>query len=137
MITSAFCSKDIDMSHGKFGTAINCIDGRVQLPLINWMKEQYHLDYVDSVTEAGPDKIMAEQGPEVASIKARVNISVKAHGSKILIIAGHYDCAANPVDEAVHREQIKSGIRTAASWNLPLENIIGVWINKDWKPEEI
>ncbi len=125
------------MSHGKFGTAINCIDGRVQLPLIIWMKEKYHLDYVDSVTEAGPDKIMAEHGPEIPSIINRVNISVKAHGSKILVIAGHYDCAANPVDEAMHRAQIKSAILTARSWNLPLDNIIGVWINKDWEPEEI
>ncbi len=125
------------MSHGKFGTAINCIDGRVQLPLINWMKDKYHLDYIDSVTEAGPDKIMAEQGPEIPAIRSRVGISVKAHGSKILIIAGHYDCAANPVDETQHRAQIKLGVQTAKDWHLPLDRIIGVWINKDWQPEVI
>jgi len=125
------------MGHGKFGTAINCIDGRVQLPLISWMKEQFHLDYVDSITEAGPDKIMAEQGPEVLSIRNRVNISVKAHGSNILVIAGHYDCAANPVDEAQHRVQIKKAIQVAYSWNLPIETITGVWINRDWKVEPV
>ena len=50
---------DKGMSHGKFGTAINCLDGRVQLPVSNWMKMQFHLDYIDMITEPGPDKIVA------------------------------------------------------------------------------
>lgn len=30
------------MISGKFGTVINCIDGRVQIPVSNWIKENYH-----------------------------------------------------------------------------------------------
>jgi Putative carbonic anhydrase len=37
------------MGEGKFGTAINCMDGRVQEPVINWMKVRYGLDYVDMI----------------------------------------------------------------------------------------
>jgi len=33
--------------HGKFATAINCMDGRVQLPVINWLMENLSVDYVD------------------------------------------------------------------------------------------
>lgn len=43
----------------KFGTAINCIDGRVQLPVIKWLKENYYLDFVDMITEPGPDKVLS------------------------------------------------------------------------------
>lgn len=40
----------------QFVTAINCMDGRVQEPVIKWMKEKYNATYVDMITEAGPNK---------------------------------------------------------------------------------
>ncbi len=30
------------MSQGTFGTAINCMDGRVQEPVARWLKEHYY-----------------------------------------------------------------------------------------------
>ena len=126
------------MAHGKFGTAINCMDGRVQFPVANWMKEQFHLDYVDIITEPGPDKILASgQGQAVEAIKARAQISAKAHGSRIIVIAGHDDCAGNPVSKEQHLLQIKEAVQTIRSWNLPFEKVIGVWVNKDWNIEVI
>lgn len=43
-----------------FGTALNCIDGRTQIPIINWMKENFGLDYVDLITEPGMDKVLSQ-----------------------------------------------------------------------------
>jgi hypothetical protein len=43
-----------------FVMAINCMDGRVQLPVIEWLKKEYEADYVDMITEPGPNKILAE-----------------------------------------------------------------------------
>jgi hypothetical protein len=126
------------MSHGKFGTAINCMDGRVQFPVANWMKEQFHLDYIDMITEPGPDKILSlGQGQIIESIKAKVEISTKAHGSKIILIAGHDDCAGNPVSKEQHLVHIRKAVQTVHSWDLPLEKVIGVWVNKDWNIEVI
>jgi hypothetical protein len=124
---------DKGMSHGKFGTAINCIDGRVQFPVANWMKMQFHLDYVDMITEPGPDKIVASgQGQIIESIKVKAVISAKAHGSKVILIAGHDDCAGNPVSKELHLQQIKTAMQIVESWNLPFERVIGIWVNKDW-----
>lgn len=126
------------MAHGNFGTAINCMDGRVQLPVINWMMEQFHLDYIDMITEPGPDKILSSgQGQLAESIKARVQISSKAHGSKILVMVGHDDCAGNPVEKDQHLSQVRQSVETINSWNLPFDKVIGVWINEDWKIEII
>ena len=126
------------MAHGKFGTTINCMDGRTQFPIANWMKEQFHLDYVDTITEPGPDKILASgQGQLVESIRSRAQISAKAHGSKIIVIVAHYDCAGNPVSKEQHLLHAKKSIQTIRSWNLPVEKIIGVWVNEDWKVEVI
>lgn len=126
------------MSHGKFGTAINCMDGRAQLPVINWMKSKYDLDFIDMITEPGPDKMLAQGTPaQVKSIKSRVLISVNAHGSETILVAGHHDCAGNPVPKEEHIRQVKECVKDLQSWKLPVKNIIGAWINDNWTLEII
>jgi len=34
-----------------FATAINCMDGRAQLPVIEWIKEKQPVGFVDMITE--------------------------------------------------------------------------------------
>jgi hypothetical protein len=126
------------MQHGKFGTAINCMDGRVQLPVINWMKSKYALDFIDMVTEPGPDKMLTQGNPaQVESIKSRVLISVNAHGSETILVAAHHDCAGNPVSKEEHIKQVKECVKILQSWKLPVKNILGVWINANWAIEII
>jgi len=126
------------MHKGKFGTTINCMDGRTQLPMIAWMKSTYGLDYVDMITEPGPDKLLSEQIPEyVKSIRSRVEISVNAHGSKIIAVVSHYDCAGNPVSKEEHIRQVRDCLNLIKSWGLPVSDIIGVWINDHWTVEII
>lgn len=126
------------MHKGKFGTAINCMDGRVQLPVINWLKEKYSLDFVDSITEPGPDKMLTQGNmAQVESIKSRILISVNAHGSETIFIAAHHDCAGNPVSREEHIKQIKECIKILSSWNLPVKKIIGAWINENWTIETV
>ena len=126
------------MHAGKFGTAINCMDGRVQLPVINWMKDKYGLDYVDMITEPGPDGTLPNGRPgQVESIKSRVMISVNAHGSQTILVAAHHDCAGNPVSKEEHIRMIGDFLKEIRSWGLPVKDIIGVWINGDWAVEVI
>ena len=91
------------MAKGTFVTAINCMDGRVQEPVLRWMKQRFEVDYVDMITEPGPDKIMTS-GPVDAleSIKRRVSISVNAHASRVVAVAVHHDCAGYPVSKEEH-----------------------------------
>jgi hypothetical protein len=124
--------------HGKFATAINCMDGRVQLPVINWLRENLSVDYVDMITEPGPDKILAEGSAATQdSIKARVLISVNKHGSDTILVAAHHDCAGNPVARAQHEEHIRQSIIRIHSWNLPVKRIFGAWIGENWEVEII
>jgi len=94
------------MKKYKFATALNCMDGRVQIPIIEFLKKKFKVDYVDMITEPGIDKILAEGNKELISwIKEKIKISVKKHNSKVIAIVGHADCAGNPVKK--HVEQIK------------------------------
>ena len=67
-----------------FCTAINCMDGRTQLPVIEFLRRQFDAAYVDSVTEPGPVRILADRADPaaVASIRRRVEISLHKHGSR-------------------------------------------------------
>ena len=126
------------MSHGKFVTTINCMDGRVQLPVIQYLLDKYGADYVDSITEPGPDKILAftDDMSIVENIKKRVDISVNQHRSHVITIAGHYDCAGNPVDEKTHIEHILKSIETIKTWNMKTE-ILGLYVDENWHVHEV
>ena len=121
------------MDGKKFVTAINCIDGRAQIPIIKWMKHKYEAQYVDRITEAGPIKILSEKqnGIDLQSIKKRVEISVNVHGSKNVAIIGHYDCAGNPVDKETQIKQIKNAVDVIKSWSYNV-NVVGLWLDNNW-----
>ncbi len=118
----------------KFVTAINCMDGRVQLPAIEWMKRKYNAEYVDMITEPGPIKILDENVNTclIESIKNRIDVSVNKHLSKVIAIIGHYDCTGNPVEKDIQIKQIESSIKLVSSWNFNAD-IIGLWIDENWE----
>ena len=43
-----------------FFTVINCIDGRIQLPVIQYLQQKYNVEFIDSITEVGPNLILAD-----------------------------------------------------------------------------
>lgn len=125
------------MPHGKFGTAINCMDGRAQLPIIHWLKESYHLDYVDMITEPGADKAVAQGTAELlTSLRAKAQISVQAHGSGLIAVAGHDDCAANPVSQEEHWKQIRQAVEVIRAWGFPVK-VIGLWVDATWNVQTV
>ena len=119
------------MAKGKFATSVSCMDGRIQIPLINWIKENFSVDYVDTITEPGIDKQVADN-TDLESIKTKVGISINKHESELIIVSGHYDCAGNPVSNEEHITQIKKGIEVISSWNLGVK-VVGVWVDDTWK----
>jgi hypothetical protein len=114
------------------------MDGRVQLPVIEWVKTNCGVDYVDMITEPGPDRLVAiGQGAELGSIRARLLISLTKHGSETLVIAGHDDCAGNPVSKDVHLNQIRRAVEVVRNWNLPIKHVLGLWVNHEWQVEKV
>lgn len=121
-----------------FCTAINCMDGRVQLPVINYLKKKYGTEYVDMVTEPGPNKILSDGAEQklIESIFHRIDISVNKHGSTHIAVIGHHDCAGNPVGEEEQRVHTLKAVEVIRD---KLKNIvvIGLWVNEMGKVEEV
>ncbi|MDX1595503.1 MAG: carbonic anhydrase [Nitrosopumilaceae archaeon] len=123
------------MAEGKFATSICCMDGRIQLPLIKWVKDNYSVDFVDTVTEPGVDKTVSDN-QNLESIKKKVGISINAHKSSLIVVSGHYDCAGNPVSNQEHIEHIKKSVDVIKSWNEDV-TVVGVWVNDKWEIETV
>jgi len=122
----------------KFYTVINCMDGRVQLPVIQYLQKRFEIDFVDSVTEAGPNLILSESkfSRPARSILSRVEISLKQHNSAGISVVGHHDCAGNPaprdkqiihIHNAVHHLQQKYQNVT----------VNGLWVDDHWDVHEL
>ncbi|NQV29269.1 MAG: hypothetical protein HQ508_00135 [Candidatus Marinimicrobia bacterium] len=114
----------------KFATVINCIDGRVQQPVNDWMKSKTGAEFIDVITEAGPDKIMASTSTASRLILKRILISRDLHKSKEIAIIAHADCAGNPVSKAIHLEHLRKAAKIIETWNLEM-TIMTAWVGED------
>jgi len=115
----------------RFGTAINCIDGRTQEVVIDYMKQKYNIDGVDMVTFPGADGLFSNEqnSTEVALIRRAVSVSIDRHGSQIVALVGHHDCAGNPGDREHHNKHIRRAMQEVSSWNLNTQ-VIGLYVNE-------
>lgn len=120
-----------------FGTAINCIDGRAQAPVMDKIRSHFGVTYVDMITEPGADKIMAAGPAEaIEAIKRKVVLSVERHESRVVAVVAHHDCLANPVSKAEHFDCLKRAVERVVGWGLPVR-VVGLWVNEWWWAEVV
>ena len=120
-----------------FAGAVNCMDGRTQLTVYNYLKRRCGAAYVDMITEPGPVRILA-RGKErglIASIRKRVGISVEKHGARLMAVVAHHDCAGNPAAKKRQLKQLAASVKTIRSWGFEAE-VIGLWVDRNWKTHQ-
>ena len=120
-----------------FCATINCMDGRVQLPVIPFLQDYFKAEFVDSITEPGPVRFFDETTDPamLKSIMTRVDISVNHHGSCNIAVCAHPDCAGNPVDDDTQKEQLKKAIIFLKE-AYPNVNVVGFWIKDNLHPQK-
>jgi hypothetical protein len=114
------------------------MDGRIQLPVINYLKKKFNAEYVDSITEPGPNLILSEGNDDtlIDSIINRLKISVENHNSIGIAVVGHYDCAGNPSPYSEQIQQINNSVEFIKN-KYPELDVIGLWVNENWIVEPI
>ncbi len=90
-----------------FITALNCIDGRLQRVVLDFIKDIYNIEFVDMITAPGIDGFFLKDKVLRDYIKESIFISLEKHNSKNILVFGHEDCAGNPVKNQEHIENIK------------------------------
>lgn len=109
------------------------MDGRVQEPVIKYLKKRYNVPYVDSITEPGPIKILAGGTgiPVIENILFRIDISINKHRSRAIAVVGHHDCAGNPVGKTEQLEQIRRSLQFLKD-KYPQVELVGLWVDENW-----
>ena len=122
----------------KFCTAVTCMDGRIQLPVIAYLQKRFNAEYVDLISEAAVNLVLSKQEETnvVESVLDRIRISVEVHGSVSIAIVGHYDCARNPTSREEQYQHTQDSINFIRNKYNQLE-IIGLWVDENWKVNEI
>ncbi len=121
-----------------FYTVINCMDGRVQLPVINYIRDKFKVLYVDMITEPGPNLILSKNNNEqlLNSIYNRIDISIKLHSSQGIAIVGHYDCAGNPAGKEEQLIHLKNSLKLLTN-KYPQIPLIALWLNEKFVVSEV
>ena len=69
------------------------------------------------------------------SILRRVAVS-RTHGSQVVAVVAHDDCAGNPEDEATQRRQLEEAVDFVAGHFSDML-ILGLWLNRNWSVFEV
>ncbi len=121
-----------------FATVVNCMDGRVQLPVLDYARERFGVQFVDAVTEAGPVGVLAfdPTSSTAEAIFSRVDISIQAHGSKGIVVVAHDDCVGNPRSPEEQRKQLRASVALLAERYEGVE-VAGAWVDDSWMVAEV
>jgi carbonic anhydrase len=109
------------------------MDGRVQFPVLTWIKEKFNVDFIDVITEAGMDGVLSEQN-DISEILRSITISVNANKSDKFFVVGHYDCRGNSVAKDVHCLHILNAVKRLKNY-WPDHEVVGLWVNENWQVE--
>lgn len=122
----------------QFACVINCIDGRIQELVLNYMKDTYCVPFIDTITIAGPVKVLAENKKEkiIKDIKFRAGVSVKKHDSKVIAVIGHHDCALVLTSDDDQVQLVKRAVENVKTW-FPLVEVIGLFVDGKWKINKV
>lgn len=121
-----------------FCTAINCMDGRVQEPVRRFLQTRFAAQYVDMVTEAGPNRVLAEckERHVIGSVLSRVAISLTKHQSRGVAVVAHEDCGGNPAPKEEQVEQLKAAV-AFLRLHYPETPLIALWVELSGHVEEV
>lgn len=132
---SSFSSREARpmTQHNAFATALNCMDGRVQLCVNEAVRATFGVSFVDTITEAGIVRFLSDEtdGPETAAALSSIRISVAKHGSCALAVVAHHDCAGNRRSDETQREQLIRAVDFLKE-HFPACKIVGLWVDGDW-----
>lgn len=120
----------------EFGTVLNCMDGRVQRKVADFLGAWFRMRHLDTITTAGTVRHLAEDTDQTRTLLTNLEVSVAKHGSRQIAVAAHHDCAGNPVPDDKQRKQVEVAVQRVRDI-YPDAEVIGLWVGPQWIVERI
>lgn len=142
-------SEDPDRIHGEFapsnpyiaaidqfGTILECMDGRPQRKVADYLSTSFGVRHLDNITTAGLVRHLAEETDQTSTILTNLDISIQQHGSRKVAVVAHHDCAGNPVSDKAQKQQIVAAVVRLEDLYPDIE-VTGLWLNESWIVERV
>ena len=120
----------------KFGTILECMDGRPQRKVADYLATSFGVRHLDTITTAGTVRHLAQETEQTATLLSNLAVSVDKHGSSQIAVVAHHDCAGNPVPDKTQKQQIVEAA-TRIRDLYPTADVIGLWLDENWIVERI
>lgn len=126
------------MKSPTFGTVLNCIDGRVQDVVIDYLRQRWSVDHVDVITEPAPERVLAERtdSSTVARLRSAVLDSLDRQRYPRLALAAHSDCEPDPVSASVQRRRVEEAVNWLRN-EFRRAEVLGLWVDETGKVHEL
>ncbi len=112
------------------------MDGRIQIPVINWIRRSSKVKFVDIISGPGMDGILNRPHAQMDAILTGIKISTTLNHSSHIFVVGHFDCRGNAVTYETHLEQIICGSKKIKKL-FPSYPVTGLWVNSQWRVKKI
>ena len=125
-------------NNSDYGTIVNCLDGTVQLPAIDFAKKLWKVNRVDVITEAAPEKILSETKDRetIERICKNIEASICDQHTKRLAIVSHSNCDINNVSDTNKKDMLSKAIGYLKARFIDIE-IVGIWFDGNIKATKI
>jgi len=124
-----------------FFTSVGCMDGRVQDPVAKYGRDKFGVLYADTITEAGLVGLLSNNPSSelLESIKKKILISIEKHHSKGIVVHGHQECAGNPVEDEIHKQDVLKTAEIIKDFvpSIEVQPVFVIKGNTNWIVEEI
>ena len=118
--------------------AVNCVDGRVQRPAIEYLKARFGVPYVDIVSEWNPAHVLARShvSTQARAVVERVSLLVAAHDVAAVALVAHHGCEEAGEFDTDPVEELNTAVQHLAQ-HLSQRQVIGLWIDQMDSVQEI
>ncbi|HEU4894405.1 MAG TPA: carbonic anhydrase [Acidimicrobiia bacterium] len=115
----------------RFATVLECMDGRPQRKVADYLATSFGARHLDTITTAGMVRHLATDTEQTAAILSNLDISVRRHGSRQIAVVAHHDCAGNPVPDKTQKDQVSTAV-ARLSGSHPDAEVLGLWVDEHW-----
>jgi hypothetical protein len=106
--------------------------------VINYLKEKFKIEYIDSITEVGPNLVLAEKKDAdlIDYLLKKIQISLKKHNSMGIAVVGHHECVGNPAGREEQIIHIQKSIEFLKQRYEDVK-ILGLWVDENWQVQPL
>lgn len=102
------------------GIAFVCCDGRLhhgEVNAVEALRQELGVDFVYPLSVPGPNGVLLRGAEcEKDALYKQFSVLLNLKNPSVVAIAGHYNCAGNPVSNEEHDSDVREAVKVIREW---------------------